>query len=119
MLDLEPYVKKANAEIDTEFQEKKKFGDVYAARHTLFVKKGFKWFMVSLNKVSKAQIISGSRQLRQCCGAPIYTTKILFLTTESNENLYLNVEDIEHIDMKKSEALLQYLKQNNQMIEIM
>ena len=119
MLELEVYKKKVNAEIDTEFQDKKKFGDVYASPKMIFVKKGLKWYMVSINKITKAQIIAGSRQLRQCCGAPIYPTKILLLTANTGENLYLNVEETENGDFKRAEALIEFLKQNHQTIEFL
>ena len=119
MLELEVYKKKMNAEIDTEFQKKKKFGDVYASESMIFVKKGLKWYMISLNKITKAQIIVGSRQLRQCCGAPVYQTKILLLSTDNDENLYLNVEETENGDFKRAEALISFLKQNNQKIQFL
>ena len=111
------YKKGVDRERDDDFSKKKKYGDVYYHQKYLYTKKGFKWFYYPLDNIVSVEMIFGSRQLRQCCGAPIYQTKILLVTTQNHENLYLNVEETEHKDEKKTESLILAMKQNNNKID--
>lgn len=110
MIDLIQY-KKGNSELDFDFQKKRKYGEVYYYQKALYSKKGFKWYYFPLNQIKTIELIYGSRQLKQCCGAPIYQTKILLLTTLDQEHIYLNVEETENGDSKRTEALIKKIKE--------
>lgn len=104
--DLILYVKGESKVLDLDFKKKKKYGNVYYFKDYLYKKKGLKWYYYPLSKVKDIEIIGGSRQLRQCCGAPIYKTKSLLLTTDHSTQVYFDVEDINNGDKKHTERLL-------------
>lgn len=118
MEDLLLYTKGTDKSLDRDFSEKKKFGDVYYHQNFLFTKKGIKWFYYPLANIFEIELISGSRQLRQCCGAPIYQTKVLLITTTNQERIYLTVEEINNKDLKRTETLLEVIALNDNNIKI-
>ncbi len=112
MEDLIQYLKGNDNELDKDFLDKKKFGDVYFCARYLYSKKGMKWFYYPVENISSIEMINGSRQLRQCCGAPIYKSKMLLITTLDKERIYLNVEETNNGDKRRTEALIEEMKNN-------
>lgn len=107
------YEKGKDAELDLDFKSKKRFGEIYYFNKALYTKKGLKWFYCPLDSVVSIELVFGTRQLRQCCGAPIYKTKDLILADVDKEHLYLKAEECEHGDKKQAEALIQEILKNH------
>lgn len=118
MEELKPYKKGADSGADKDFSNKTRFGMVYYRGDHFFTKKGLKWSCYSLNDIARIELIRGSRQLRQCCGAPIYEEKLLLITTKDDEHLYLTVEEVENGDLKHSERLLSRIRQEHENINV-
>jgi len=110
MDNLKVYKKKDFPELAEDFAGKKKYGKVYFNEKCFYVKKGLKWLFIRLDDIESYEIIQSSRQLRQCCGAPIYPTKTMLLTTKRQEHIYLDIEETANGDLKYSEALMERLE---------
>ena len=106
MKEFQPYVKNKDISFDEGFREKKRYGQVWYGRGHLFIKKGFKWYGYPIYDAASIRLEDSSRQLRQCCGAPIYKEKMLRITFADDEHLYVTVEETENGDLKQSEKLL-------------
>ena len=111
MKELLIYQKGLNQETDRDFKNKEKYGYIYYGQKSFFSRKGLKWYYCPLSEIRKIELIRGSRQLRQCCGAPIYEEKLLLLTTNDDEHIYLTVEETENGDLKHSEKLLRKIRE--------
>ncbi|MCF0110257.1 MAG: hypothetical protein HUJ58_00010, partial [Erysipelotrichaceae bacterium] len=61
MIDLIPYKKGNNTEADTDFKEKKKYGEVYYAGNHVFVRKGLGWLYASLQGATGICLSRGTR----------------------------------------------------------
>lgn len=117
MEELIQYIKGKDEQADRDFKNKKKYGNVYYYGNNLFVKKGLKWFYFPLSEIVCVELIHGTRQLRQCCGAPIYKTKELLITTCRQQHVYLHVEEVENMDLKRAEALIEEMMKTNCVIK--
>lgn len=106
------YKKGKDPDLDQDFKSKRKFGEVYYCHQALYTRKGLKWYYYPLDPIISIEIVFGTRQLRQCCGAPIYKTKDLILTTAKNEHLYIKAEECEHGDTKQAELLIKEILKN-------
>ncbi len=113
MEELYLYKKGQDAKLDLDFKSKKKFGEIYYCDQVLYVKKGLKWFYYPISQIVSVELVFGTRQLRQCCGAPIYKTKDLILTNIENEHLYLKAEECEHGDRKHAESLIEEMSKKH------
>ena len=118
MKDMMPYQKGKDPGIDDDFRKKEKYGYIYYGENSFFTRKGLKWYYFPVNDLNKIELIKGSRQLRQCCGAPIYREKILLLTTDDDEHIYLTVEETENGDLKHAEKLLRRIREKHPRLEI-
>lgn len=103
---------KGDEKLDLDFKYKQKYGKVFCGKSNLFVKKGWRWYYFPFNQIETIEMIFGSRQLRQCCGAPIYQNKLLLLTTHSQQHLYLTIEETENGDARKTEELLERIQKD-------
>ena len=118
MQDLIVYRKNISAETDRDFRQKTRYGNVWYSGNSFFIRKGLKWYYCSVDGLKKIELIKGSRQLRQCCGAPIYAEKLLLLTTAEDDHIYLTVEETENGDLRHSEKLLKKVGENFPGLEI-
>ncbi|MBR2701790.1 MAG: hypothetical protein IKE77_06890 [Erysipelotrichaceae bacterium] len=118
MKDMMLYQKGKDPEIDSDFRKKNKYGYIYYGENSFFTRKGLKWYYCPLKNLNKIELIRGSRQLRQCCGAPIYREKILLLTTDDDEHIYLTVEETENGDLKHAEKLLGKIREIHPQLDI-
>lgn len=118
MKDLLRYIKGENKNRDEDFKNKKKYGNVYFYHQNIYVKKGLTWYYFPLSEIDSLEILNGTRQLRQCCGAPIHKTRELLITTNSQEHIYLSIEEIEDIDSKKAMKLVEDINKINHFIKV-
>lgn len=113
MEEFKIYQKGIDNKLDEDFKQKKKYMKVYFHKDYLYYKKQFKWHYLSLKDVKKIQFINGTRQLRQCCGAPIYDTTDMIITTISDNNIYINLSDKEYNSKLIDELKWSIISQNN------
>ena len=119
MEELKLYVRGADPADDQDFRLKSRYGKVWFYSRNLYVRKGLKWYYCPLGKIVSIETMRGSRQLRQCCGAPIYREKMLRLTTYEKEHIYLTVEETENEDLKHTERLVKKISSAFPQIEIL
>lgn len=113
MIELYKYKKNISKELDDDFNKKVKYGKVYYCNKYIFVRKGLNWLFFPLKEIKSIEIIFGSRQLKQCCGAPIYSTQELLITTITNEHTFIRVDETENGNMNKAEKLVDKIIKNS------
>ena len=118
MEEMRLYQKNKDKQADHAFSEKKKYGMVCYADRYMFQRKGLKWFFYPLDEIEAISKENSSRQLRQCCGAPIYDEKMLVFTARNKEKLYLTIEETENGDQKQTEKLLKRIYEDCPQITI-
>lgn len=113
MMEFEVYKKGIDKHLDEDFKQKRKYRKLYFYRDYLYYNKQLKWYYLATKDIKSIEFINGTRQLRQCCGAPIYNTTDIIITTLSDNNIYLNLDDKEYNNKLIEELKISIISSNN------